>query len=409
MKHIKHAAVIFAAMCLLSDCITPYDLKVDGFADLLVVEGVIVDGETTIKLSRSMPLDPEENEWGNARPVSGANVWIEAENGDRFDALESVGPGEYIAPDVRLVDDLRYRLRITSDGEEYESDWRLPQSTPPIESMDFHLSGDDGPLQVRFNVYGEADRSRYYLWSYEETWEIFAYNAATHYFGHPAFPGETFSYEEYFESLEDETTSNDLTVIKYPNENPTPYYYCWKYNRSKELLLASTDLLAANTLKDHVLYEIGLSEDRLSSLYHTKVLLYSIGQDTYYYYSNQRENTDQAGSIFAPIPSEMMGNIVNTTSPGVPVIGFVDVSRRVAYDIFLDRRDSHYRPPYSSCITASNLAEITALGRSPREFYLFFFDNTMDVHMDLTLRPCLDCREIGGSKIRPSWWPNNHY
>ncbi len=93
MKHIKYTLVILAAISLLSDCITPYDLKVGGFEDLLVVEGVIVDGETTIRLSRSMPLNPDEEEWAGARPVSGARVWIEGENGDRFDAIEQSSSG----------------------------------------------------------------------------------------------------------------------------------------------------------------------------------------------------------------------------------------------------------------------------------------------------------------------------
>lgn len=450
----KKLLIFFAAFFFLSGCVTPYEAPFlnEDFKDLLVVEGTITDGETIIKLSRSYPIyppDDAEGEYYGSKPVYGASVWVEGENGERFDA-EDHFTGEYIASGVTFSDDVRYRLRIAVDGEEYESDYRLPQHTPSIESVDFHLkNGNAGPLEVRFNVNAEEDDSRYYLWRYEENWEIHAAERALQYFGHPNFPGVRFSYLEFFNSFINEDGFSDygnniggVVPMDFPG-GESPYYYCWKNNKSKELLLAATDLLTENALQDHVLYEIDLSDDRLSSLYNTKISLYSIGEDAYFYYLNQKRNTDETGSIFSPIPAEMRGNIVNTTSPNVPVIGFVDVAVLSLQDIYLEDYDL-YQPRYNPYTIYSGdmdyvssqmkgylaaLQEIpidelepTVVAQYMSTFYPIIANLAYNVpsgapyemghytyNVKVTEEDCIDCRRLGGNKNRPSWWPNDHY
>jgi hypothetical protein len=424
VKNRIHNAIVSATALFLSGCITPYEAPFlnEDFEDLLVVEGTITNGETIIKLSRSYPLYPDSNdtEEGGSRPVYGAAVWIEGNNGDRFDAEDRL-TGEYIASDVTFSDGVSYRLRIAVDGEEYESDYRLPQTTPPIESVDFHLNDDneneDPLLQVRFNVNADDDASRYYLWRYEEDWEIHAAQRAVNYFGHPSFPGKQFSFAEFIDG-------NGVVPMDFPG-GETPYYYCWKNNRSKELLLATTDLLTENYLQDHVLYEIALDDDRLSSLYHTEISLYAMGEDAYFYYLNQRKNTDETGSIFGPIPAEMRGNIVSTTSPDVPVVGFVDVSSLTQYGVYLPVEDSPYQPtgdPYmiyngSREDVVEKMVQDTG-GIEVRQYMNSFYailaypakdDYFETYNVSITTKDCIDCRLSGGTKNRPSWWPNDHY
>ncbi|MDR2894710.1 MAG: DUF4249 domain-containing protein, partial [Alistipes sp.] len=338
---------------------------------------------------------------------------IEGEEGTRFEAHEE-NPGEYTAYDVALNDEVSYRLRISSGGEEYESDYRLPQSTPPIEEISFELKDEGGPFQVRFSVRGEADQSRHYLWSYEETWEIHSNQVASHYFGVPfdpvptvpTLPDRTYSFGDYIDSISDNDPDNNLQPLAFMT--PPPYHYCWQYNKSKEILLADTEFVTENVLKDHVLYDIGLSDSRISYLYHTKVYLYSIGEDAYYYYTNQKKNTDETGSVFSPIPSEMQGNIVCTTSPEEPVIGFVEVSRRVEKETFLDPQESPYVTPYNYCEIAYNIERINELGMWPYDFFLVTYDQTFNITL-MSQRRCVDCRQMGGVKVRPDWWPNDHY
>lgn len=400
MKYLSYVLSIIAVSCLLATCITEYSPgDLSGHDGLLVVEGVIVEGETTIMLSRSVALN--SNDLLSQQGISGALVWIEGEKGERFDAVEHPDfPGEYRAAIDILDKESRYRLRISWNGEEYNSDFRTPQSTPPIKEVNFHMLDEkEGPVQVLLSVDGEPGGSRHYLWSYEETWETNAAMMATQYF----------SYEEGDygrDGLGYPFSYGGTNVFDYPNHYQ-PVYFCWKYNNSKEILLADTELLTENTLKNRLLYEISLDNDRLSQLYHTKINLYSIAEDAYYYYTNQKKNTDETGSIFAPIPSEMQGNIVCTTSPGVPVIGFVDISKRVQHEASLDRPVG-YRQPYRDC-KAISLDELNGVGYSSDMLFLYQYLPSMPPQIFLATRNCLDCRTQGGTKNRPGWWPNDHY
>jgi hypothetical protein len=404
---------MLAAVGLLVGCISEYEpegLRTDR--SLLAVDGVIVEGETIIRLSKSTSLDSDEisgDSW-----ISGAQVWVEGENGDRFDAIESGSwpSGEYRAAGVALRDDVRYRLRISWDGEEYRSDYRIPQSTPPIGDIDFHLKDPtSGPLQVRVNVEGEPGGSRHYLLNYKETWEIQAATASMYYFGYPGDPDGPlnqfrYSLGDYLYLKEDNIPENDLQYLMIEG-GFAPYHYCWGYYDSKEILLADTEQLTENRLTNHVLYEIDVASNRLSKLYHTSISLYSIGEDAFYYYTNQKRNTDETGDIFAPIPSEMPGNIVCTSSPEIQAIGFVDVSTRTRYEFFLDDPTPYYRskPVVFPIIAGENSIPE---GESAYSYYVLVSPESGDGLPLFTTRPCLDCRTQGGVKQRPEWWPNDH-
>ncbi len=426
MKYTLNTLFTLASIGLFGGCITPFTPDIgSGHESLMVVEGMIIEGETVIRLGKSMDIYPDSDDqettttgmvWYENPVVTGARVWIEGDNGDLFDAVETVGTGlidgyvgtgEYRATEIYFTDEVRYRLRISYGGEEYQSDWRLPQTAPVIEQIEFNYKGESHPLEVRFDVTGEQGGSRYYLWNYEETWETAARMTSYNYFARreneTGFP-TLLPYGAYRVSLEDDDPSNDLKVFEFKGNYP--YFYCWKYNTSKQILIEDTERLTDNRLIDYVLYEINLTDDRLSQLYHTKVTLYTIGEDAYYYFSNQRRNTDEIGDIFAPIPSEMTGNITCTTSPDTQVIGFVDVARRTDKEIYLHRDNSHYIPFYRPCYTMDD-AQSLDLGLTDFDFYPVLVPKAGPGQY--TTRDCIDCRVNGGSKLRPQWWPNDHF
>jgi hypothetical protein len=266
-------------------------------------------------------------------------------------------------------------------------------------------------VQVRLNVEGEPGGPRHYRWNYEETWEIQAYAMAQNYFG--LFEGD---YENYYYTLGDyEEPFSGLRIWAFPNWI-SPYFYCWKYVNSRQLLLASTDLLTENSLRNHVLYEFEVSNDRISRLYHTKIYQYAIGEEAYYYFENMRSNTDETGSIFAPIPSEMEGNVECVTSPDIPVIGYVEVSRQVEREVFLNSHESPYMPPRVDCQILSYeeleslMVETNDKDRGMLHSYypVTLYEGDMSSSYFATIR-CIDCRTQGGTKTRPDWWPNDHY
>ncbi len=111
-------AVVIVRLC--------HGLRAEGLGagtDLLVVDGIITNGETTIKLRRSVGLtdDFTEDEF-----VNNAKVVVEREDGAVFTCANSSGKGEYKVDMGTGHPGSRYRLHISLDGLEYESDYLGP-------------------------------------------------------------------------------------------------------------------------------------------------------------------------------------------------------------------------------------------------------------------------------------------
>ena len=133
-----------ALLLLLSACVTDYEPKgLEQVRDLLVVDGIITNGETTIKLRRSVGLtdDFTEDEF-----VNNAKVVVEREDGAVFTCANSSGKGEYKVDMGELDPGSRYRLHISLDGLEYESDYLGPEITPPIDSVCLRIMPRIDPL-----------------------------------------------------------------------------------------------------------------------------------------------------------------------------------------------------------------------------------------------------------------------
>ncbi len=398
MKHTLQA--LFALVTItLACCISTFDPPNRDHKSLLVVEGFITDGEFSLRLSNSLAIS--STDYPATQIVSGAQVWVECEDGGRFDAVE-IRSGTYNISAGTLEGNLRYRLRISLNGEEYESDWRIPQPTP---SFNMNIVGS----KLILNVNGEPTDPRHYYWSYNETWEISAPINATHYFGY--YEGDYGPYNAGY-SLGTWMTDSLPKIWAHPNGR-SPFYYCWKHDSSNGLLLGSTELLTENTLRGYELYD--LASERLSIMYHTKVTQYALGNDAYFYYNNQKKNSDETGSIFGPIPSEMKGNITCTTSPDTPVIGFIEVSKLVQRELF--HSEQHTPSTAYSCPTFTNeevLEEIknmiddNEIRRFTNSLYMTSAPPTF-IDTVFTNLQCIDCRQQGGSKSRPEGWPNDHF
>lgn len=126
---IKYSCFLLGLLLLLAGCVSDYEPgELEQVKDLLVVDGIITNGETTIKLRRSVGLKEEftEDEF-----VNGAKVFVERQDGFSFTAINASGKGEYKVDMGDLDRTQQYRLRIVLDGLEYESDYLAPVITPP--------------------------------------------------------------------------------------------------------------------------------------------------------------------------------------------------------------------------------------------------------------------------------------
>ncbi len=172
--------ICLALIAIVGGCVTDYKPHLDGNEEnLLVVDAIISDGETVVTLQMSSDIyvaeeennegdnvteNAEENPSSGADFVRGATVWVESEGGERFDAADE-NTGRYVARTGELDPETGYRLRISLNGEEYASEYRKPQQTPPIDEVDFSLNGRE--IDVRIDVKGAADASKHYMWRYK--------------------------------------------------------------------------------------------------------------------------------------------------------------------------------------------------------------------------------------------------
>lgn len=371
MKRITDSLLSLCLLLFLSGCIDEFRPKgIDQTSDILVVEGTITDQTTTIRLSTSVGINDTLT---NATQIHYAVVNIECDNGSIFKASEYAPDGNFRITNGKLLTDAKYRLRIEYNGKEYQSTFLTPVQTPEIDSVSVLKKAKGEPVIVSVSTHDSQNDIRYYRWSFKEIWEI---NATMFTDGRINDDGSI----EYYDHL----TSNNR-------------YYCWDRDSSKTLLLASSELLTSNTIHQKKLMEFSPSDSRISVLYYINVRQNMIRKEAYDYFTNLQKNIEQTGSIFAPIPSEMKGNITCTTDPDLPVIGYIEVSKETVLERFISPAGL-YETPFSLC----EEVEDPMLLDGPYNIVSF-----EPIRTYAPLR-CIDCLYLGGKKNRPDFWPNDH-
>ena len=177
----------------------------------------------------------------------------------------------------------------------------------------------------------------------------------------------------------------------------------WK-DSSKVISLGSSDRLTQNVIANKSIASYHPSDRRFSMLYHAEVEQYALHREAYDYYFNLQKNIEESGSLFAPIPSEMKGNIRCVTDPEVPVIGFVEVATVTRLKRFFPEIEKVYEAEVTGC--ASTIVQGSEYDNNPDYGYVSY--NPMNAASNTyALKRCMDCGRFG-SKQKPSWWPTSH-
>lgn len=376
----KRTLYIIALLAGLAGCITEYTPKgLEEVTGLLIVDGTITDGESTFTLRHSVGLTDTLT---GRETIDNASLYVEREDGGRMNGVFQ-GAGRYTVQTGDLDFSTRYRLHISIDGEEYESTYLAPLKTPEIDSLAPLKRGQGEPVFMCVNTHDPADQSRFYRWSYKEIWEVKAELFANVYVD----DGGGIVYQDLY--------------------TPNNRYYCWGRDSSKILLLGSTEKLTANVISQNRLIEISCTDDRLSLLYYIHVEQMQIRKETYDYFNNVQKNIDQTGSIFAPVPSEMSGNISCLSDPDLRVIGFIEVTTTTRDELFVPVNQGLYEAPRSTC---SQYVTDDPEYAYPVYAYLFYDSNFMMPEHEYAPFQCVDCRtKSKATKNRPDFWPNDHH
>jgi hypothetical protein len=146
-------------------------------------------------------------------------------------------------------------------------------------------------------------------------------------------------------------------------------------------------------------------------MYKITVYLEAIDEEGYKYWNNIRQNSENQGSIFSPMPSQMAGNLHCVTDPSVMVIGYVSAAVQAEAEMYYnDLNEFFYKEPYEYPVEVKEL--------KPAEFELYY-NNGYKLYQVLeeigakktyewVIASCVDCRMLGGTKDKPAGWPNDH-
>ncbi|HEY9003696.1 MAG TPA: DUF4249 domain-containing protein [Mucilaginibacter sp.] len=374
MIRLRHILPVLFA--LLVSCKKPYNPHIVAAPDsYLVVEGVINPGSDTtiIKLSRTVNVDSKKT----SNPELSAIINIEDSQGNTWQ-LNSDGTGRYLSAGVlNLPLSSKYRLDIaTTDGEKYQSDFIDVKPTPPIDSIGYNIR--NGNLQIYVNAHDAGNSTRCYRWEYNETWQ---FNT------------------KYSSSLVADTVTNKLTGRR-PDQQ---VFNCFGNDRSTNILLGSTAGLSSDVVYQNILTSAALSSEKLETKYSIIVRQYALTADAFQFYTLLKKNTEDLGTIFGELPSELVGNVHCISNPAKIALGYITATNVQSKRIFIPNSTLPPTPtvyPYDCLIDSTRDGSI--FFGSASDITPIAFDSDKGVYI-YSSAGCTDCTIRGTTQI-PSFW-----
>lgn len=368
-------------------CIDRYYLDSEtDFQGKLVIDGTITDedGWQQIVVSRSTPPDLPR-----FSPVSECDVFVEDDQGNRFDFYEGPKPGHYVGEidQANLEVGARFRLSVTTpEGELYLSTFEEMLACPPIESVYYELETkgtyergtDENGLQFYLDFNGNENDSKFFRWKLEETYEYHSTWPITRYLDYDGF-----------------------------HEGGTDYsfYVCYQTENIDEVYTLSTEGFSHNSYSRYPLHFVNDHTQRLMYQYSLLVKQLSVSESAYYYWDNLRKNNQEAVDLFGKQPANAISNIRNVTDSSEVVLGYFGVSsvstRRITV---LDVPElSFSEVEYCTPIPPSE--EVPPYPYEPRPLYLVLTkDANFNQVWGFAASECFICTLKGGTTEKPVYW-----
>lgn len=383
MKMCRNILGVLGALLLtvLMGCVEEFDAE---FSDMptegLVVEGNIISDSTIVfQLSKTLPLDKIKDNVDLFNTFTDVNAELSVKGSDGISWRGyGLGKGKYQVKVGVLQPDVDYYLEISYQGETYQSEPQKPLPMRKIEKLEFKQPDLEGPVSILLDTEeGDKGQEDYYLWFFEEDWEV-----RTHF-------ATTALYDPWLN-----------TVVHYPYP---PVAQGWCYYGTDRILLGETESNTTNKIVGRTIKTIKNTDPRLSFLYSIRVQQRNLSRQEYEYYQVRSKLNNEMGGLFTPQPSELPTNIT-CSNPSRKVIGYVGCNMGIAYhQLYISEKDVFYVDNY-----------ICDAGKDPAGSYLDKFAagfQVCDVLFDNSLEwakiGCVDVRHYNADpQGRPSWWPN---
>ncbi|WKN45630.1 DUF4249 domain-containing protein [Tunicatimonas pelagia] len=370
----KGRGFIFAFLpLLLTTCIDPFDIgDVVNGQPRLVVDGLLTNQPQAheVRISYSSPtLNTFDRE-----VVSGADVFIEDENGSQVSLIEDTErEGVYLTPsNFAGTVGVTYTLRVrTAENVSYRS---LPEMMRPVAEIDSIYAELDSrqslsSLGTLLNNWGMqfyvstgtgTPESNFYQWKWEETYQFTA------------------------------PLAREDQIIQ-----PICYQSGRQFN---QLLIGSSQDFSQDRIGRQPITFVSKNTYKLQQRYSLLVKQLSLSERAFNFWSDVEVQRDTDGSLFDPPPSQIIGNMVRDDDPEDIVLGYFQVSAVTEQRFFITRAEVPASPGgpiggFSSCVESSEPPADGNNGESS--------GGPDDGPPDF----CYDCTLIQGTTTeRPSFW-----
>ena len=370
-KKVKKLSLYILTLLALHGCIEPFaPPEITSAEQYLVVDGSLntsPEGSSQIKLSKTQNIYDESGPKAEPR----AKVTVEGDKGSSFAFVEA-SPGVYNLAAKSFRDTEKYRLRIkTSAGKEYLSAYVPVVKNPPIDSLTYKVRPDRTGVQIYVNTHDPLDKTRFYRWSYDETWQ----------YSMPLYSSYVLVGKEIVSRLENINT-------------------CWSNATPTNIVLGSTIKLSKDIIKDQGVAFVSALSGKLQAKYSILVKQYALTQDEFEYWNTLSKTTERTGSLFDPQPAEVTGNIKSVSNSSELVFGYFSASNRQEQRLFV----SEYLSRGLQCdptdtLTAAEVRE--SLDLIVTEYYE---EGSFRPQYIMGSTNCTDCRLLGGTNNRPLFW-----
>ena len=392
MKYSRILSIVMAAAVATAaaSCIYPFDPEPQDGSGALVIEGDIFPGDyTVVTIALTAPVGSPE---AAAEPPL-ADVWVEDDSGCEYEGeLTTTSSGVCYNVDTRSAPvDRSYRLHVVrqDDDREYVSEWGKSPAVPEIDSLSYNLDFDRSRLNVALSMHSRG--GSFFKWKYVENWEFHAdYNAQLKY-----IPPQTGWWGVNGDGFIEE--------MLYPEST----YYCYGHEESSEIMIFSTEKQTDDRFVDLEFRPISRYDTKISYIYHIDVYLEPLTADAYKYWDTVKANSEYSGSLFAPNPSELVGNIRCVQDQNELVMGYISVAAQAHKDLYIHHKDArfykdnfHFEEPL--VVNRGEWYKTYDNGYLPFAYYMIPGDVSQTYWAPAR---CVDCRRKGkGSYTRPDDW-----
>jgi hypothetical protein len=378
---LRRIAVLTSFLLVLFACREPFEPEnPQSASSVLVVEGYIdTQGlESELIISRTVPLDLATT----LSPETGASVTLFADNGTAYTLSEGEAGSYMIAQD--LPENSDYRLEIVlRGGERFESTSISPIVTPEI--LDAGFVRDEEGVEVFVNTKGNETADDF-LWTFEETWVT-----------RPRIR-TGFIYDPSIENVRLRNASEQISL-------------CFKTEGNPDILLETSSRFQDQVVFRQTITEIPTGDERLQDRYSILISQKAIDAEAVQFWETLKRNTEDIGSIFSPLPSQISGNIRSVDNSGISAIGQISMGVTMQRRIFIDLLEvapwGFSDPEFDDCfveeepVMEEDYKTVFASGFTVPVRELMA--GTAIIGYYPSSRRCVDCT-LYGSPVVPDFW-----